>query len=58
MTEKRGYCTCHRNSSRIEQQLDAIAKLPKAEQRAVSTVLDAVLAQHGAQIGQEAVTAS
>lgn len=44
--------------SRIEQQLDAIAKLPKAEQRAVSTVLDAVLAQHGAQIGQEAVTAS
>ena len=44
--------------SRIEQQLDAIAKLPKAEQRAVSTVLDAVLAQHGAQIGQEAATAS
>lgn len=44
--------------SRIEQQLDAIAKLPKAEQRAVSTVLDAVLAQHGAQIGQETATAS
>ena len=33
-------------ASRLEQQLDAIARLPKAEQRAVSTVLDAVLAQH------------
>lgn len=44
-------------ASRLEQQLDAIAHLPKAEQRAVSTVLTAVLAQHGAQIGQEAATA-
>lgn len=41
--------------SRIEQQLDAIARLPKAEQRAVSTLLAAVLAQHGAQAGQEGV---
>jgi len=44
-------------ASRLEQQIDAIARLPKAEQRAVSTVLTAVLAQHGAQIGQEAATA-
>jgi transcriptional regulator with XRE-family HTH domain len=33
--------------SKLQQQLDAISQLPKAEQRAVSTVLDAVLAQHG-----------
>lgn len=33
-------------ASRLQRQLDAIAQLPKAEQRAVSTVLDAVLAQH------------
>jgi transcriptional regulator with XRE-family HTH domain len=45
-------------ASRLEQQLDAIARLPKAEQRAVSTVLAAVLAQHGALTGQEAATAS
>ena len=45
-------------ASRLEQQLDAIARLPKAEQRAVSTVLAAVLAQHGAQIGQEAAPAA
>lgn len=45
-------------ASRLEQQLDAVTRLPKAEQRAVSTLLSAVLAQHGAQIGQEAVTAS
>ena len=43
-------------ASRLEQQLDAIARLPQAEQRAVSTVLAAVLAQHGAQTGQEAAT--
>lgn len=42
-------------ASRLEQQLDAIARLPKAEQRAVSTVLTAVLAQHQ---GQEAATAA
>jgi transcriptional regulator with XRE-family HTH domain len=45
-------------ASRLEQQLDAIAHLPKAEQRAVSTVLAAVLAQHGTQIGQETVPAA
>jgi transcriptional regulator with XRE-family HTH domain len=44
-------------ASRLEQQLDAIARLPKAEQRAVSTLLTAVLAQHGAQAGQEATAA-
>ena len=45
-------------ASRLEQQLDAIARLPKAEQRAVSTLLTAVLAQHGAQAGQEATAAA
>lgn len=44
-------------ASRLEQQLDAITRLPKAEQRAVSTLLTAVLAQHGAQAGQEATAA-
>jgi len=34
--------------SRLEQQLDAISQLPKARQRVVSEVLDAMLAQHGA----------
>lgn len=45
-------------ASRLEQQLDAIARLPKAEQRAVSTLLTAVLAQHGKPAGQEAATAT
>ena len=40
-------------ASRLEQQLDAITRLPKPEQRAVSTLLTAVLAQHQ---GQEAAT--
>jgi len=44
-------------ASRLEQQLDAITRLPKAEQRAVSTVLTAVLAQHTAPAGQEAAPA-
>lgn len=39
-------------ASRLEQQLDAIARLPKAEQRAVSTLLTAVLAQHTAPLGE------
>lgn len=39
--------------SRLEQQLDAIARLPKARQKFVSDMLDTVLAQHQ---GQEAVT--
>lgn len=34
-------------ASRLQQQLDAIAKLPKTEQRFVSKMLDNVLAQHG-----------
>jgi hypothetical protein len=42
--------------SRLEQQLDAIARLPKARQKFVSDMLDTVLAQHGTQTGQEATT--
>jgi transcriptional regulator with XRE-family HTH domain len=33
-------------ASRLEQQLDAITRLPKAEQKFVSKMLDSVLAQH------------
>jgi len=39
--------------SKLEQQLDAIARLPKAEQRFVSKMLDNVLAQY-ASAGREA----
>lgn len=39
-------------ASRLQRQLDAINRLPKAQQRAVTTMLDAMLAQHGR--GQEA----
>lgn len=39
-------------ASRLQRQLDAIAQLPKAQQRVVTTMLDAMLAQHGR--GQEA----
>jgi len=35
-------------ASRLQQQVDAICLLPKAKQRVVSEVLDAMLAQHGA----------
>ncbi len=35
-------------ASRLQQQVDAICQLPKAKQRVVSEVLDAMLAQHGA----------
>jgi transcriptional regulator with XRE-family HTH domain len=35
-------------TSRLQQQLDALSQLPKAKQRVVSEVLDAMLAQHGA----------
>ena len=41
--------------SRLEQQLDAIAKLPKARQKFVSEMLDTVLTS--TQIGQEAPAA-
>jgi transcriptional regulator with XRE-family HTH domain len=34
--------------SRLQQQVDAIAQLPKAKQRFVVEMLDTVLAQHGA----------
>lgn len=33
-------------ASKLEQQIEAIAKLPKARQRFVSEMLDTVLAQH------------
>ena len=33
-------------ASRLQQQLDALAQLPKARQRFVSDMLDTVLAQH------------
>lgn len=41
--------------SKLERQLDAVARLPKAEQRAVTTLIDAVLAQH---LGQESANAA
>ena len=41
-------------ASRLQQQVDAIAQLPKADQRVVSRMLDAMLAQHGSASGQEA----
>jgi hypothetical protein len=46
--------------SKLEQQLDAIARLPKAEQKIVSRFLDTMIAQHmgAAPQGQEAATAS
>lgn len=44
-------------ASRLEQQLDAITRLPKAQQRVVSTMLDAMLAQHG-RAGQETAAAA
>lgn len=45
-------------ASRIEQQLDAVTRLPKASQKAVSQVLDAMIAQYGVTAaGQEASAA-
>ncbi len=45
-------------ASRLEQQLDAVTRLPKAEQKFVSRMLDNVLGPNtGAQTGQEAATA-
>lgn len=41
--------------SKLEQQLDVITRLPKAEQRFVSKMLDIVLAEAGA--GREVATA-
>jgi transcriptional regulator with XRE-family HTH domain len=49
--------TRHWPVSRLEQQLDAITRLPRAEQKFVSKMLDSVLAQY-ASAGQEAATAS
>lgn len=44
--------------SRIERQLDAVAQLPKGEQKIVTELLDAMLSRYHAQTGQEAATAS
>lgn len=41
-------------ASRLQQQVDAVAQLPKARQRVVSEVLDAMLAQHGGTARQDA----
>lgn len=44
-------------ASRLQQQLDAISQLPKAQQRVVTTMLDAMLAQHGRVEREAAATA-
>lgn len=44
-------------ASRLQQQIDAITQLPKSEQKFVSKMLDAMLAQHTGHAGQEAATA-
>ena len=49
--------TRHGPVSKLEQQLDAITRLPRAEQKFVSKMLDNVLAQY-ASAGQEAAAAS
>jgi len=41
----------------FQQQLNAIAELPKSEQKIVAQLLDAVSARHGARAGQEAAPA-
>lgn len=45
-------------ASRIERQLDAVSQLPKARQRVVSEVLDAMLAQHAEGPAQGGTSAS
>lgn len=45
-------------ASRIEQQLDAVTRLPKASQKAVSQVLDAMIAQHGIEAAGHGGTAA
>lgn len=42
-------------TSRLQQQIDAVAQLPKSEQRFVSKMLDNLLAQHQ---GQESANAA
>jgi hypothetical protein len=49
--------TRHGPVSKLEQQLDAITRLPRAEQKFVSKMLDNVLAQYTS-AGQEAAAAS
>jgi transcriptional regulator with XRE-family HTH domain len=44
-------------ASRFEQQLDAVAQLPKAQQRFVMQMLDTVIAQHSTATTQEASAA-
>jgi len=43
--------------SRLERQLDAVAQLPKGEQKMVSELIDAMLTRYHAQTGQEAAPA-
>lgn len=43
--------------SRIEQQLNAIASLPKSERKIVTQLLDAMITRHDIRTGQEAATA-
>lgn len=45
-------------ASRLEQQLDAIAQLPRARQKFVVEMLDTVLAQHGGAPRQETSAAA
>lgn len=46
-------------ASRLEQQIDAIHRLPKASQKAVSQVLEAMIAQHAGGMGSsQAASAS
>jgi hypothetical protein len=44
--------------SRLERQLDAVAQLPKGEQKMVSELIDAMLTRHHAQTGQESANAA
>jgi hypothetical protein len=44
--------------SRLEQQLDAIGRLPRAEQKIVSRFLETMIAQHATVTGLEAAPAA
>lgn len=45
-------------ASRVEQQLNAIARMPKSERKIVTQLLDAMTARYMDATGQEAATAS
>ena len=44
--------------SKLERQLDAVAQLPKGEQKMVSELIDAMLTRYHAQAGQESANAA